>query len=79
MSGVWLGASRALDRPVPVTEPYPHICGHVVTGYATGRVVTLWRTACAACAWERGEPRQRVEVTEEMLELERRRLGERDD
>lgn len=54
-AGVWLGASYALGRPVPVTEPYPHLCGRLVPGGMTGRDVRITRTACAACA-ERAAP-----------------------
>lgn len=48
--GVWLGASAALGRPVPASEPYPHVCG--------GRVgrLRLSRRDCAACLIERQTP-----------------------
>lgn len=36
---VWLGASVRLQRPVPISEPYPHVC-------AAG----AQRRDCAACA-----------------------------
>jgi hypothetical protein len=75
---VWLGASYALGRPVPVGETAPHVCGSLIVGRVTGRQVKLWRRDCAACAWETGEQRRQVEVTEEMLAAERRRIGERD-
>lgn len=47
--GVWLGASYVLGRPVPVTEPYPHICGFQVLGRETRTYFEVWRRACAAC------------------------------
>lgn len=43
--GVWLGASVRLGYPVPISEPYPHVC-------AAG----VWRRDCAACA--EGRPRE---------------------
>lgn len=62
-AGVWVGASYALGRPVPVADPYPHICQIPVTGLMTGVQFTLWRRDCAACQHEAfaksvgGEPR----------------------
>lgn len=47
---VWLGASHALGRPVPVAEPYPHICGQTAVGTTTGARYRLTRRDCAACA-----------------------------
>lgn len=48
--GTWIKASLALGRPVPVDEPYPHVCGHTATSPRTGLPVRLrWRD-CAACA-----------------------------
>ena len=46
---VWLVASWALGRPVPVDEPYPHICRRVVAGRKTGQMVALTRKDCVAC------------------------------
>jgi hypothetical protein len=60
-TGVWIGASYVLGRPVPVNEPYPHICGASVTGRITGRSVTLRHGVrdgyadCAACAHQQAE------------------------
>ena len=53
--GVWLGASHALGRPVPVDEPYPHICGIDIVGRMTGARYRLWRRDCGACV-EAGRP-----------------------
>jgi hypothetical protein len=82
---VWLGASYTLGRPVPVwyttppaAQPHPHLCGSLIVGRVTGRQIRLWKRDCSACAWETGERRREVEVTEEMLAAERRRIGERD-
>ncbi|MEO3929267.1 hypothetical protein ABGB07_36260 [Micromonosporaceae bacterium B7E4] len=52
-AGVWLGASHALRRPVPVDEPYPHICQARPTSPLTGKPVRLDDRNCAACwpAW----------------------------
>lgn len=47
--GVWLGASRALGRPVQTTEPYPHIHGRSFVGQTTGQMVRLTRRDCPAC------------------------------
>ena len=47
MSGVWLGASRILGRPVPVDEDYPHIHN---ARLPSGEL--LLRRDCAACATE---------------------------
>ena len=51
-AGVWLGASYVLGRPVPVAEPYPHICQMPVVGSMTGVQFTTWRRDCAACQHE---------------------------
>ena len=48
-TGVWLAASAALGRPVPVDEPYPHIHGCRFVGLMTGRLVRLGWRDCAAC------------------------------
>jgi hypothetical protein len=79
VTAVWLAATAALGRPVRVGETYPHICGSIITGRVTGREIRLWKRDCAACAWEAGERRREVEVTEQMLAAERRRVGERDE
>jgi hypothetical protein len=47
--GVWLAASYALRRPIPVDAPYPHICGVAVTGTVTGWQYVVERKECAAC------------------------------
>lgn len=52
---VWIGASHALGRPVPVAGPYPHICGTTVVGTMTGVKVRITRRDCAACAAERDD------------------------
>jgi hypothetical protein len=52
--GVWIGASYALGRDVPVDEPYTHICRRRVRGRMTPHLdVVLDHRACAACAEER--------------------------
>lgn len=48
--GTWIAASKTLGRPVPTSEPYPHICGLTVTDTTSGRPTTLGRRDCAACA-----------------------------
>lgn len=85
MTGVWLGASYALGRDAPVTEPYPHICGQNITGRMTGRQVRLWRRDCAACVQdEHDQQQQQLDVDQlppvdpEQAALEARRLGEHD-
>jgi hypothetical protein len=45
----WLGASYVLGRPVPVDEPYPHICRFEVPGTVTRRLVKVERGDCASC------------------------------
>jgi hypothetical protein len=50
--GLWIGASVALGRDVPVDKPYPHICGVETTGRMTGRRYRLQRRDCAACGTE---------------------------
>lgn len=79
MTGVWLGATRALGRQVTVAEPYPHTCGSYITG-TTGREVKLWRRDCAACGWDEQERRQTVppEVAEEARAVEARMMGEKE-
>lgn len=47
--GMWLGASYALGRPVPVGEDYPHICHLYVTGWTGTRFKTQPRD-CPVCA-----------------------------
>jgi hypothetical protein len=55
-TGIWLGASLALDRTVPVDEPYPHICGRLIKVRAATRQCTrITRAACGACG-ERDQP-----------------------
>jgi hypothetical protein len=48
-TGVWLGASTALRRAVPVDQPYPHICQARPISPLTGRPVRLDDRNCAAC------------------------------
>ena len=56
--GRWIAASKALGRDVPVTEPYPHICGRRVAAEDTlgGHAVRLKRRDCGACAAENAPP-----------------------
>lgn len=66
MTGIWLGATYALGRDVPTSQPYPHICGITITGRMTPRLrIYLSRKACAACAEEaftsKAHPRTTVE------------------
>lgn len=78
---VWLGASYALGRPAPVTEPYPHICHLTVVGRMTGRQVELWSRDCAACLQQQHTERPPTDpppVTDEQRAEEARRMGERD-
>lgn len=49
-TGIWLGASHILGRPVPVDRPYPHVCLHPFHSKRTGKVVALPQVACGACA-----------------------------
>lgn len=46
--GIWLGASRALDRPAPTSQPYPCICHCPYVGFRSRRVHTVQRNQCAA-------------------------------
>jgi hypothetical protein len=49
---IWLLASAALGRPVPVSGPYPHIHDRTIPAHQTlsGKAsITLWRRDCAAC------------------------------
>ena len=50
--GHWIGATEALGRPQPATDPYPHICRLTVAAAHTvsGRPVRLTPRDCAACA-----------------------------
>lgn len=58
---VWLLASRLLGRPVPVGEPYPHVCGQLVGTDTDGVTpVIMYRNGCAACAAEGYVPRSTV-------------------
>lgn len=48
--GLWLLASLALGRPVPVDERYPHVCHITVASrMLAGRTVRLTARDCAAC------------------------------
>ncbi len=51
-TGIWLGASHDLGRPVPVGEPYPHICRTDIVGTMTGQRYTLTWRDCAACQYQ---------------------------
>ncbi|MFF5228430.1 hypothetical protein [Dactylosporangium sp. NPDC000521] len=48
-TGIWVGASYALGRDVPVDGPYPHICGINLTSRHTRERIRLRRIDCAAC------------------------------
>ncbi|MEV4638329.1 bifunctional DNA primase/polymerase [Actinoplanes sp. NPDC049548] len=58
--GHWIGASKALGRLVPATDPYPHVCGRLVAAEDTGsgHPIRLGRRDCAACAHDK-HPRAR--------------------
>lgn len=56
--GVWLGASYALGRPVPVDGPYPHVCHVKVIGTVTGVRFRTQQRDCAACAQMAFEAKQ---------------------
>jgi len=78
-AGIWVGASYVLGRDVPVSEPYPHICGLRVVGTMSGREYTLWRRDCAACRTEqtnRNQPAVVVPLPPEAKQLTDRILGE---
>lgn len=47
--GIWVAASLALDRDVPLSAPYPHTCYFRVEGEMTGRIVEIERRDCGAC------------------------------
>ncbi|TDC39663.1 hypothetical protein E1211_03690 [Micromonospora sp. 15K316] len=55
MAARWLAASTVLGRPVTGAEPYPHLCGRLLSAAdsLSGRPVRLQRRDCAACAHER--------------------------
>lgn len=75
-AGHWYAATVLLGRPVPITEPYPHICGSVLP-----KGGTVWRRDCGACQWEAQQKREAAElpeVSEEQRALEARRMGERE-
>lgn len=83
MTGVWLGASLVLGRPVPVREPYPHVCRLSFIGWATGKRIWLGRRDCAACVQEEHDERQQPTdvfppVDPAITAAEARRLGEHD-
>jgi len=54
--GLWIGATHALGRPVPVGGPYPHICHTTVDGRMTRQPVRLARRDCPACATPAHKP-----------------------
>ncbi len=64
-TGVWLGASHTLGRPVPVGEPYPHICRRTVAGAVTGQPVRLRWKDCAACQDESADGAPTITPLEE--------------
>lgn len=84
VTGVWLGASYILRRPVPVGEPYPHVCSLAFVSLRTGKRVWLGRRDCAACVQQEHEERQQLPVDQlppvdpDITALEARRLGEHD-
>lgn len=84
MTGVWLGASYVLGRPVPVTEPFPHLCSLAFVGRKTGKRIWIGRRDCAACLTEAHDQRQQPDLDQlppvdpDITEAERRRLGEHD-
>lgn len=84
MSGVWLGASYVLGRPVPVAEPYPHLCSLSFIGRKTGKRIWIGRRDCAACVQEAHKDRQQhsldqlLPVDPDITAAEARRLGEHD-
>lgn len=45
--GVWIVASRALQREIGDDQPYPHVDGSIVRGPT--REVKLWRRDCWRC------------------------------
>lgn len=47
-TGLWLLATTALHRPVPVAGPYPHVCGAAAVS-PRGVAVRLSRRDCGAC------------------------------
>lgn len=58
MAPIWIGASYALGRDVPIDQPYPHVCGASVNGRMTPHLmVRLLPRDCAACAEERHRTR----------------------
>ncbi len=76
-AGIWVGASYVLGRDVPVSEPYPHICGLRVVGVMSGREYTLWRRDCAACRVEQtSRLRPVVPLPPEARQITDRILGE---
>ncbi|MEV6368750.1 hypothetical protein AB0L86_17870 [Micromonospora musae] len=61
MAARWLVASTVLFRPVTGAEPYPHICGRLLSAKdsQSGRPAYLQRRDCAACAHERHQRARR--------------------
>jgi hypothetical protein len=55
--GRWIAASTVLGRPVPTTEPYPHICHRTGADTVSGQPVRLTARDCAACATQRAPHR----------------------
>lgn len=81
---VWVGASYVLRRPVPVDEPYPHLCGLSFNSPRNGQRIWIGRMHCAACLQDAHDRRQPTEpdqlppVDPAITEAEARRLGEHD-
>jgi hypothetical protein len=86
VTGLWIGASYVLGRPVRFGEPYPHICGVNVAGRMSSRRVLLWKRDCAACVQEQHEqeypPPIAVDelpaVDPDITAAEHRRVGDKD-
>ena len=80
---VWVGASYVLHRPVPVDEPYPHLCALQFRSPRNGARVWIGRKDCAACLQEahdrRRQPGSLPPVDPDITAAEARRLGEHDD
>lgn len=47
---LWLLATRALGRDVPVDGPYPHVCWIPLPGVQTSKAGRLSPRDCATCA-----------------------------
>ncbi|MFI6161712.1 hypothetical protein ACIA59_17415 [Micromonospora haikouensis] len=49
-AGLWLVATAALGRPVPVAGRYPHVCGVTLHATRSGNPYRYGGRDCAACA-----------------------------